>query len=110
MSTQSNIYAGQRTKSLSTSSDYKIFVGILILSGYRKQPRQEMIWTSDGDVGCDLMNNVMTKNRFLALKASLEMNDKFPKIARVRCTEFIRFSKNRINIFSNSLSLKKCIH
>ena len=76
MSTQSNIYAGQKNKAFtSTSSDCKVFVGILLLSGYRKQPRQEMFWSSDGDVGCDLVKDAMTKNRFLDLKASLHLND-----------------------------------
>ena len=76
LSVESNLYAAQNNHFLNaTPEDYQTFIGVLLLSGYRPVPRQRMYWSSDDDVGCDLIRNAIPRNRFYSLKRYLHFND-----------------------------------
>ena len=55
--------------------DYKAFVGILLLSGHRCYPRQELFWSLDPNFDCPIVREAMPKNRFMTLKKYLHLND-----------------------------------
>jgi hypothetical protein len=47
-----------------SKADIKQFIGILMLSGYNKLPRERIYWSLDEDVGVKLVSNVISRNRF----------------------------------------------
>lgn len=47
-----------------TSEEIKIFVAILILSGYNKLPGKRFYWDKNNDMGNELVINSMRRNRF----------------------------------------------
>lgn len=61
-------------------SDLKKFIGILILSGYHKLPREALYWSLDEDVGVELVSNAMSRNKFREIKRNLHLvnNDEAP--------------------------------
>ena len=67
--------------------DYMAFTGILMLSGHRRQPRQELYWSLDPNFECPLVREAMPKKRFMALKQHLHFNDnsKIPENCTDRC-------------------------
>ena len=70
-----------------TEKDYMAFTGILLLSGHRKNPRQNLYWSLDPNFECSLAREAMPKNRFMALKQHLHFNDnsKIPENCTDRC-------------------------
>ena len=69
------------------AEDYMVFTGILLLSGHRRQPREELYWSLDPNFDCPLVREAMTKNRFKSLKQHLHFNDnsKIPENCTDRC-------------------------
>ena len=63
------------------------FAGILLLSGHRRQPRQESYWSLDPNFECSVVREAMPQNRFMALKQHLHFNDnsKIPENCTDRC-------------------------
>lgn len=74
---QSNIYAHQSNNHdfHLTVRDLKSFIGILILSGYHRLPRQYMYWESASDSGVTLIKNSMSYKKFKLIKKFIHFND-----------------------------------
>lgn len=66
----------------------KLFLAILLISGYVPLPRRPMYWESNGDVHNQMVSTAMSRNRFSAILAnihfadnnSLDPGDKFAKV------------------------------
>lgn len=82
--------------------DLKIFVGILLFSGYLSMPRENMYWCLDEDVRNSYISNNMPRNRFheikrylhLADNANLDVTDKMAKVrplSNILCKKFCQF-------------------
>ena len=86
---QSQIYAAQKNDPSFhwTIEDYMIFVGILLLSGHRPYPRQELYWSLHPNFDCPIIREAMSKNRFMALKKYFHLNNnlKIPENCKDRC-------------------------
>ena len=69
---QSQICAAQKNDPSfhCTIEDYmvRVFVGILLLSGHRPYPRQELYWSLHPNFDCPIIKEAMSKNRLMALK------------------------------------------
>ncbi|XP_050337685.1 piggyBac transposable element-derived protein 2-like [Bactrocera neohumeralis] len=50
------------------SVELKKFMGILILSGYHKLPREDLYWSYDEDVGLEIISKCMPRQRFRYIK------------------------------------------
>ena len=64
-----------------------VFVGILLLSGHRPYPRQELYWSLHPNFDCPIIRKAMSKNRFMALKKYFHLNNnlEIPKNYKDRC-------------------------
>lgn len=71
------LYAGQNNRHgfEMNKNDLRRFLGILILSGYHKLPRERQYWSYDEDIGVPLVSNCMSRNRFLEIKRNLHLVD-----------------------------------
>ena len=58
-----------------TVEELKVFLGILILSGYACFPRRRMYWEESPDVGNNLVANAMRLNRFEKIMEVLHFHD-----------------------------------
>jgi hypothetical protein len=63
---ETNRYSNQKNyhSCFVSKADIKQFIGILMLSGYNKLPRERLHWSLDEDVGVKLVSNVTSRNRF----------------------------------------------
>src|SRR5690606_6530340 len=70
-------YAGQKNDhSFSLeSTDLKIFVSILLFSGYHTLPRQKSYRSTDEDLAVPCIAGAMSRNRFEEIKRYLHLND-----------------------------------
>src|SRR5215469_13620864 len=48
--------------------DLERFIGILLLSGYHRLPRQNMYWSKQEDLGVPIVASAMSRNRFESIK------------------------------------------
>ena len=46
------------------SNEMRVFIGILLASGYIQVPRRRMYWANDSDVRNEMISNAMRRNRF----------------------------------------------
>ena len=68
--------------------DLERFIGILLLSGYHRLPRQNMYWSKQEDLGVPIVASAMSRNRFESIKRyfhlannqALGVGDKIAKI------------------------------
>ena len=58
-----------------TVQELKVFLGILILSGYACYPRRRLYWEESPDVGNNLVSNAMRLNRFEKIMEVLHFQD-----------------------------------
>ena len=58
-----------------TVQELKVFLGVLILSGYACFPRRRMYWEETPDVGNKLVSNAMRLNRFEKIMEVLHFQD-----------------------------------
>lgn len=74
---QSNLYAQQKNNHdfAVSDEDIKIFLGILLLSGYHKIPREPMFWSADEDVGVQCVVSSMSRNKFQQIKRYIHFAD-----------------------------------
>ncbi|XP_022827111.1 piggyBac transposable element-derived protein 3-like [Spodoptera litura] len=91
IASNSTLYANQhnRHEFELVPCDLKKFIGILILSGYHKLPREPMYWSLDEDIGVELVSKAMSRHKFRDIKRNLHLvnndlagtsNDKMFKI------------------------------
>ncbi|RXG68343.1 PiggyBac transposable element-derived protein 3 [Armadillidium vulgare] len=72
-----------------TEEDVDKFIGILMLSGYHRLPRQHMYWSEQEDLEVPIVANTMLRNRFVAIKKYFHFADNKTltpgdKIAKIR--------------------------
>lgn len=74
---ETNRYARQKNAPdfLMTEKEIKIFLGILLFSGYHKLPRQHMYWETAADCNTEIIRKAMSKNKFKKIKKYLHFND-----------------------------------
>ena len=70
-------------------NEFKVFLAILIVSGYNQLPRRHMYWSHTSDTFNEAISNAMRRDRFDAIKRSLHFNatsdlDKSDKFAKLR--------------------------
>ncbi len=78
---------GNHSFSLSTD-EMKVFIGILLLSGYTTVSRRRLYWSSDPDVHIEMVSSSMRQNRFheimkyfhAADNSKLLQNDRFSNV------------------------------
>lgn len=77
ISRESSTYAAYLGKPDPTISiaELKVYIGILIISGYSVQPRIESYWSSDPDLRNELICRSMRKNRFKQISQFLHFKD-----------------------------------
>lgn len=88
---QTQLYAMQKNRHdfKMTCEDLKIFVGILLLTGYHSLPRESMYWQMDEDTRTPLVSNNMGRNRFYEIKKNIhfadnDFIDESDKMAKIR--------------------------
>jgi hypothetical protein len=74
---------------LGAFTDIKIFIGILLLTGYHKLPREKQLWSLDEDLHDPFVSNAMSRNRFQEIKRYINLADnnnldKSDKMAKLR--------------------------
>lgn len=110
----SMMYASQNNRhnfSL-TVAELKVFLGILILSGYHKVPREKMYWSLDEDIKVEVVSKAMSRNRFQEIKRNLHLVDNneaektTDKMFKVRKLSDILIKKfNQWNVFHENISV-----
>ena len=71
-----------------TINELKIFFGILLLTGYHREPQEAMYWELLADTGVPVVYNAMTRERYREIKkyfhlcdnCNLDKKDKFAKL------------------------------
>lgn len=114
---QSVLYAGQKNShSFSvTREDIKIFLGVLLYSGYHKLPRERLYWSLDEDLNTDIVYNAISKNRYCEIKRNLHFADntaldKDDKMAKLRpLMNLLNKNFQQWGIFSEKLSIDEAM-
>ena len=94
-----------------TANEIRIFLGILLLSGYHQLPHIADYWSTQPDLGVSAMYNVMPRNRFTEIKRylhladnqNLQAGDKFSKISPIY--KLLNDQLVKFGIFSVLLSI-----
>ncbi|XP_063847733.1 piggyBac transposable element-derived protein 3-like [Scylla paramamosain] len=91
------------------------FIGIFILSGYHKLPREDMYWERSDDVAVPVVSRRMSINRFREIKRYFHAADnnnlnKTDKMSKVRpMIEATNKSLQQFGIFCEHLSIDECM-
>ena len=56
-------------------AELRVFLGLLLLSGYHKLPSERHYWSEDDDLGLDIVKNAMSRNRYQKLKSLIHFNN-----------------------------------
>jgi hypothetical protein len=101
---QSLIYAKQHNNHSFQidKAEMKVFIAILLFSGYHSMPREKMYWKTDEDTRIPIVANNMSRNRFEEVKryihfadnTKLDLNDKMAKVRPLQtllCVKFCQF-------------------
>ncbi|KAK9732201.1 Transposase IS4 [Popillia japonica] len=74
---QTNLYAGQKGNHNMnlTVDEMKIFIGILLLSGYHSLPSKRMYWQEDPDCKLEIVTNSMRRRRLEEILCYVHLND-----------------------------------
>ena len=94
-----------------TSNELKIFIGILLFTGYHRQPQEEMYWELLPDAGVPIVYNSMTRERYREIKkylhlcdnSNLDKKDKFAKLRPY--LDGLKKNYIQFGVFSSCLSL-----
>lgn len=107
-----NLYA-QQDKNLTTfrtdNAEIRVFIAILMLSGYNTRPRLKMYWDRSPDVNCAAVSNAMPRKRFEQIMMCLHLSDNLnldpnDKMAKIRPfynlinKKFLRYRLNNPNL------------
>lgn len=98
---QTMLYAGQKNQHNFSfnEEDLKVFIGILLFSGYHSEAREFMYWKMSADTHVPIVANSMSRNRFQEIKRyihfadnnNLDLNDKMAKLrplSNLLCQKF----------------------
>jgi hypothetical protein len=58
-----------------SKTDTRVFLGVRLLSGYHKLPRERLYWGLDEDFHVPLVSESMSRNRFLDIKKYIHLTD-----------------------------------
>jgi len=110
----SNRYASQKNHSLNVSrEEIKVYIAILLLTGYSTPKNIRMFWEIKLDVHNALVSSAMRRNRFLEIHQYLHTcddldlpeNDKFTKLAHFFSLLNASFLNNFTTLFSQDISI-----
>ena len=110
----SNLYASQKNHVLNlTREELKVYVGILLLTGYMTPKNMRMFWETKTDVHNELVSTAMRRNRFFEIHKYLHLcdsnnlpdNDKFAKVSEYYQKLNESFYQNFKKILSNKVSI-----
>ncbi|XP_065370926.1 piggyBac transposable element-derived protein 2-like, partial [Calliphora vicina] len=73
-------------------SDLKKFLGVLILSGYNKLPREPMYWSLDEDIGKEIVAKALSRHRFRDIKRNIHLVD--DNLASTTTDKMFKFCSN----------------
>lgn len=76
--TQFELYARRDTNKQTFSTtvvEIRQFIGLILLSGYHRLPKERDYWSTSSDLGCSLMTKTMSRNRFHELKRYCHLAD-----------------------------------
>lgn len=114
----SNLYALQRNHSLNVTVDeIRVYIAILLLTGYLTPKYMRMFWEVKSDTHNDLVASSMRRNRFfeiqqylhLADSTSLPSNDKFAKVREYFTKLNANFTENFKRAGSSHISIDETI-
>ena len=96
-----------------SSNELKVFIGILLLSGYHKEPKEDMYWEVLPDAGLPIVCNAMTRARFRKIKryihlcdnSDLDKKNKFAKIRPYLLIIDLKTNYIQFGTFASCLSL-----
>nr|XP_023030081.1 piggyBac transposable element-derived protein 2-like [Leptinotarsa decemlineata] len=74
---ETNTYSTQKNdhEFFVSETDMKIFIGILLLSGYHRLPHERLYWCVDDDVRVSFVANVISRNRFQEIKKYIHLSN-----------------------------------
>lgn len=113
-----NTYALQRNHTLNvTSEEIKVYIAILLLTGYLTPKYMRMFWEVKSDTHNDLVASSIRRNRFFEIQqylhlcdsTSLPSNDKFAKIREYFTKLNQNFSANFKRAGSSHISIDETI-
>lgn len=58
-----------------TKEEFKVFIGILLLSGYNRKPGKKFLWDSKKDMGNELVIQSMRRDRFIEIMKFIHCAD-----------------------------------
>uniref|UniRef100_A0A0L8IF49 PiggyBac transposable element-derived protein domain-containing protein n=1 Tax=Octopus bimaculoides TaxID=37653 RepID=A0A0L8IF49_OCTBM len=64
-----------RPTTIISSDDIKLFIGVLLISGYHKFPAETQYWSNDEDLDLQIVKNAMSRSRFQEMKSILHFCD-----------------------------------
>lgn len=114
---ESNRYASQNNNHgfTVTENEIKVFIAILLISGYHHLPRERLYWSNDEDLRVPIVSNSMSRNRYHEIKKYLHLanNDEMDitdKMWKLR-PFMMRLNKNFLTwgIFHESLSIDEAM-
>lgn len=91
--------------------ELKVFLGILLFSGYHHVPSERMFWSRDEDLGIAIVQKAMSRNRYIKIKSMLHFanNDvlnKDDKLFKIRpIIEKLNDSFQQFGTFTSHLSI-----
>ena len=90
-------------------ADLRVFLGIVLLSGYNSLPQERLYWSNDEDVGVNLVKKKMSCNRFQEIKRYLHLADnnnlvEDDKLAKIRkYLDLLNRNFTQFGVFSQNL-------
>ncbi|XP_045135445.1 piggyBac transposable element-derived protein 3-like [Portunus trituberculatus] len=87
---QTNLYARRDKNQPNFSANHdeiRTFLGIILLSGYHRLPEERHYWSTQPDLGVQLVSAAMTRNRFQALKSVMHFADNHNLPAGNKCAK-----------------------
>ncbi|GBP57432.1 PiggyBac transposable element-derived protein 3 [Eumeta japonica] len=115
----SNLYALQRNHTLNvTSNEIRVYIAILLLTGYLTPKYMRMFWEVKSDTHNDLVASSIRRNRFFEIQqylhlsdssTSLPANDKFAKVREYFTKLNVNFTANFTKAGSSHISIDETI-
>ncbi|XP_045110881.1 piggyBac transposable element-derived protein 2-like [Portunus trituberculatus] len=100
-----------------TVDELKIFIGILLFSGYHKVPSERDYWSTDKDLGVQIIQKAMSRNRYKLLKSVIHFcnneeakDNTHDKGFRIRSLfSLVKESFQQFGVFEECLSVDEMI-
>ena len=88
-----------------SSDDLKLFIGVLLISGYHKLPSETQYWSNDENLGLQVVKNAISKARFQDMKSNHYIFVTTVKSKTTRMIEVSKWENWLLLLKSHSLSL-----